>query len=528
VIRRHLAIAAAGLMASLESVPAAAQALHRAGTEFMVNAYTSESQSQPALAMNADGSFVVTWQSLLQDGYGVGVFARRFAAAGVPLGAEFQVNVYTTNYQSFPSIAADNDGDFVVAWSSDGQDGSDKGIFARRFTSAGAAVGGEFQVNTYTPSFQLDAAVAMDADGDFVVVWQSIGQEPSSYSVFARRFDSLGAAQGGEFKINSYSLGPQKFPAVAAMPDGRFVVAWASQQDGETYGVFARRFDSAGTGLASEFQVNAYTPLIQSNPAIAIRDDGSFVVVWRDVNKDGDEDGVFGRRFDSTGAAQGGDFQVNVYTPLHQRSQAVAFGDAGEFVVTWQGNTPGAYDFSLFARRFDAMGAPVGGELVVNTLTGYDERYPVISSRGGGSFLVVWDSGPHQDGSFYGVFGRRLTTATLPATLDIDGDGSTAALTDGLLVLRYVFGFRGQTLIAGAVGGGAQRDNAPEIEAYIASIFDQLDVDDNGAVEPLTDGLLILRYLFGFRGQTLIGGAVGAGANRDTAPEIEAYIAALV
>jgi hypothetical protein len=101
-------------------------------------------------------------------------------------------------------------------------------------------------------------------------------------------------------------------------------------------------------------------------------------------------------------------------------------------------------------------------------------------------------------------------------------------LTDGLLVLRYVFGFTGQTLIAGAVVSGAPRDTAPEIEAYLASIFDQLDVDDNGDVDALTDGLLVLRYLFGFTGATLIDGAVGLGADRDTAPEIEDYLAGLV
>ena len=92
------------------------------------------------------------------------------------------------------------------------------------------------------------------------------------------------------------------------------------------------------------------------------------------------------------------------------------------------------------------------------------------------------------------------------------------ALTDGLLILRYLFGFRGGSLIVGAVGPGAERDTAPEIEAYLATVLGALDIDGNGSVEPLTDGLLVLRYLFGFRGATLITGAIGAGASATPLP----------
>jgi hypothetical protein len=94
--------------------------------------------------------------------------------------------------------------------------------------------------------------------------------------------------------------------------------------------------------------------------------------------------------------------------------------------------------------------------------------------------------------------------------------------------LRYVFGFRDATLINSAVGPGAERDTADEIEAYMATILGSLDIDGNGEVDALTDGLLVLRYLFGFRDATLINGAIGSGATRTTADEIETYIATLL
>ncbi|SFV89487.1 OmpA-like transmembrane domain protein [hydrothermal vent metagenome] len=110
-------------------------------------------------------------------------------------------------------------------------------------------------------------------------------------------------------------------------------------------------------------------------------------------------------------------------------------------------------------------------------------------------------------------------------TLDIDGDGSSDALTDGLLTLRYLFGFQDNTLIHNAIGANALRVSAANVKAFL----DQnklllLDVDGNGSADALTDGLLILRYLFGFKDNTLINNAIGNGATRTTADEIKTYL----
>jgi hypothetical protein len=97
-------------------------------------------------------------------------------------------------------------------------------------------------------------------------------------------------------------------------------------------------------------------------------------------------------------------------------------------------------------------------------------------------------------------------------------------LTDGLLVLRHGFGFSGGTIVTGAVGSGCGRCTGPEVTAYLNSIAGQLDIDDNGAFGALTDGLLVLRHLFGFTGATLVNGAVAANCNRCDAGEIDAYL----
>jgi hypothetical protein len=111
-------------------------------------------------------------------------------------------------------------------------------------------------------------------------------------------------------------------------------------------------------------------------------------------------------------------------------------------------------------------------------------------------------------------------------TLDIDASGDVEPLTDGLLVLRYLFGFSGGPLVAGAVDvDQCGRCTAGEIETYLDSIVSQLDADGDGETEPLTDGLLVLRWLFGFSGGPLVAGAVDTGdCTRCSAEAIAAYL----
>jgi hypothetical protein len=113
---------------------------------------------------------------------------------------------------------------------------------------------------------------------------------------------------------------------------------------------------------------------------------------------------------------------------------------------------------------------------------------------------------------------------------DIDFNGSVEPLTDGLLILRYLFGFTGSSLTLGALGQNAQRTDPAAIIAYLDCVRpDILDPDGSGVAEPLTDGLLLLRYFFEFRDAVLIASAVDTdNCVRCLADEIEAYIEAIL
>ena len=124
----------------------------------------------PVVAAEDNGDFVVAWRSFGQDGDNYGIFVRQFDSTGAPKGSELQANSFTVGLQDYQAVASDEDGDFIVVWSSAFQDGGDKGVFARRFSSAGTPLAAEFQVNAYTPSNQHQPAVASDDGGDFVIV----------------------------------------------------------------------------------------------------------------------------------------------------------------------------------------------------------------------------------------------------------------------------------------------------------------------------------------------------------------------
>src|SRR5688572_25419662 len=117
-----------------------------AGGEFQPNTTTDGAQNHPAVAMDGDGDYVIAWDS--RSGYDLDVYARRYDAAGNAQGDEFRVNTFTTNTQSGPAVAMDPDGDFVITWSSYLQDGSRSGVYAQRYDAAGRAVGPEFRVNS--------------------------------------------------------------------------------------------------------------------------------------------------------------------------------------------------------------------------------------------------------------------------------------------------------------------------------------------------------------------------------------------
>jgi hypothetical protein len=270
---------------------------NKLGTEFRVNSATTNEQSHASVAIGANGGFVVVWESF-QSGSRNDVFGRRYDAAGNTLGTEFRVNSFTPGFQYGPSVASDASGDFVVAWgSSPGGYGAPSYVFGQRYDSNGGKLGSEFTVS----SNGSPPSVASDAPGNFVVVWHVWGGYGGN-EVYGRRFDSAGAPLGPQFHVNTYDYGYQQRPSVASDASGNFVVAWASRdQDGDVDGIFGQRYDSAGAAQGEEFQISTFTLGPQSGASVAATGTNQFAVVWTSDDQDGSAEGVFGQRLDFTG-----------------------------------------------------------------------------------------------------------------------------------------------------------------------------------------------------------------------------------
>jgi len=272
--------------------------------DFQINALTTSYQGSPAVACQPGGDFVVVWNSFFSGGTdsdGYGIQMRRVDPASGPFGSDFQVNTYTTNWQTDAAVATAQDGSFVVAWESgltavpDGDT-----IRARRFNGAGVSLGDDFLVSTNAAPRQADPDLGIAPDGSTLVVWEA--GDNIDRDIRARFYSSTGLPQGGDFVVNSYTSNSQVNAAVALDPSGGFVVVWQSHGslggDTNTVSIQARRLTDNGVPLGEDFQVNLTEDYSQDYPDVAARSDGSFIVVWQsDVSPgtDSSDDSVLGR-----------------------------------------------------------------------------------------------------------------------------------------------------------------------------------------------------------------------------------------
>ncbi|OGA68839.1 MAG: hypothetical protein A3G83_15695, partial [Betaproteobacteria bacterium RIFCSPLOWO2_12_FULL_68_20] len=394
--------------------------------ENRVNTTTAGSQGDQAIAVLADGGFVVTWLSDGQDGDGSGVYARRFNASGVAIGGEFQVNTATANDQFAPAIAALSDGGFVVTWSSLNQDGSDSGVYAQRYDADGAAQDGEFRVNTTTAGFQGFPAIAALSGGGFVVTWHA--EDGSGFGVYAQRYNASGTALDGEFRVNTATASSQHTSSVAALSGGGFVVTWESEvQDGGGYGVYAQRYDASGAAVGSEFRVNTTTASDQLASAITALADGGFAVTWMSNLQDGDGAGIYARRYDASGVAIGGEFQINTATANDQVSPAITALSDGGFVVTWGSLNQDGDGYGVYAQRYDASGTAAGSEFQVNTTTVGNQGVSSVAALADGGFVVTWSG--NGVGDDVGTYAQRYDAAGNPVSAQLTGDGGNNVIT---------------------------------------------------------------------------------------------------
>lgn len=382
------------------AAPGTAQ-LAPVGVETQVNSITAGSQAAPSAAVGPSGRSAVAWQG---PGDGTDVWVEVRAGDGTVLVPELRANGHLPGCQQAPGVSFAPDGGFVVVWQSDGQDGDGWGIFAQRFEEDGSLAGPEVQVNATTAGDQRGPVIAHGSSGTFTVAWESSGQDGDGWGVYARRFDASGPLTG-EVQVAVSGAGNQRRPALAVQPAGHVVVAWEGP-DGSGPGIFLRRFAADLTAPGDEVRANAETAGFQSGAALACDASGNVIVVWEGSGRDGGASGIGARRLDRSLDFLGDEIDVNSTSAGLQSRPVVASSGAGDFVVAWESWTQDSGGPGVFARELDFLEQPKGPELRVNSFIPGPQRRPALAASPAGEILAAWES-MGQDGDGAGVFAQR-------------------------------------------------------------------------------------------------------------------------
>ncbi|NBV23695.1 MAG: hypothetical protein EBS05_17465 [Proteobacteria bacterium] len=374
--------------------------------EYAVSGAIPGDQTRPALAFGAAGGYVV-WQDNVTDGDGLGISAQRLNSNLSGSLAPFRVNQIAAGHQEAPRVAVLPNGGAVFVWQG-GALGFQK-IYARFLNPDGTFATGDVLVGADTNQPSLTPAVAVLTGGDVVVTWSRMEADGNLQGICAQRLSSTGTPLGGEWIVNQASLYSQTKPAITALPDGGFVIAWASEVlrgldtnsiapggegafDSYTVDIVARRFDAAGTAAGNEFKVNTQ-PYICDNPAVAAAGDGSFTVVWeqRDAVVANNSLDIFARSFTAAGAPVSTPAVVNATTYGDQYAPQLAV-QGNAYLVVWTSlGQDGSFE-GIYGRSITTSGAPSGDELLVNTTTISRQLYPAVAADSSGRLLVVWSS----------------------------------------------------------------------------------------------------------------------------------------
>lgn len=427
--------------------------------EFLVNTNTTSSQDSAKVTALADGGFVICWRENdpTQDPSGdSSIKIQRFDASGAKVGAEFSRT--TADPQSAPDIIARADGGFAI-------------IYNRQIPGNPNVIFDSFDPNnTYSTGFSGTAsaggqqAVAQLVNGNIVAVWHSNGDNIVAYSR-----DALGGTSAGNlFTVNAGTADSVNEPAVAALANGGYVIAW----DDDTNGLLEFRvFSSTDTPVTGDIVAASVGDTSIQQPALAGLANGNFILTWTATHPggfDAGNGGVYGQIFTPFGGAASGEILINTTTNSTQSSSEVTALADGGFMVVWQDSSQTGGDTSSLAirgQRYDESFNRVGSEFLINQATNSAQSLPDVTVLTDGRLVVVWqDLSGGFDPSGSGVIARIID----PRDHIINGDNGNDliygrqgdSIINGLDGDDVLIGMNGDDVISGGAGDDTLRGGA--------------------------------------------------------------------
>ena len=300
--------------------------------------------------------------------------------------------------RGLPDVAVDNDGRRIHVWFASGGTFDRTEIFLRRFDAQGNPLEDPKMVNTTTEDDQIEARVAVSADGSFLVIFDS--DEPHPAGNFkdvlrSQAYDANGDPVGSEQLLSAAPL-PNLFdldPDVAALRTadgtaGGYAVVWGSfDSSGTDTGWGIEACLVSATGVPSpQFQVPSDPTGSQLYPSVTELADGGFLVTWVVTSQ------LWGRRFNAAGGPVGNDFVISTSFVAQKLDNDAAIGWDGRVIVVWAEQEDNGGLREIYARLFDADLNPLGPDFRVNTVLDDEQSNPRVADYGPKGFLVVWGS----------------------------------------------------------------------------------------------------------------------------------------
>jgi hypothetical protein len=377
------------------------------GQVFHPNTYINGMQWGTHIASLPNGGFVVCWVSYGQDGDAYGVYGQVFSSNGLKQGQEFRVNTYVKDDQNLTQVVSLPNGDFVVCWDSHGQDGSGYGVYGQLFASDGGKIGKEFRINTHSAYSQYSEQVTALTNGGFAVCWNDYWEDVLAYGASGQVFLSDGTRTGQEFRINTYLDDQFLDPQITSLANGGFAISWDS--DGHTglgIGVYGRVFDSNGNRTSPEFFIPAMRRDSFINSWIFPLRAGGFVVYWESDGQDGSSWYAYGQLVASNGGLTGQTFRMNSVKQSNLLYPQLASLPDGSFMVCWVGVGPDG-TANVYGRTYSSDGHATGREFRINTYRNSNPFLPRIISLSNGDLVVFW-LGKAQEGGSTGLYAKRF------------------------------------------------------------------------------------------------------------------------
>ncbi|MEW6536816.1 MAG: RHS repeat-associated core domain-containing protein [Candidatus Auribacterota bacterium] len=387
------------------------------GSEFQVNAYTSNDQNYPSLSSNKD-NYLISWTSVGQDASSEGIAGRIIDNDGHFITNDNILTQYTNGSQLYPKSAS-CDANYLLVWTGSGTlDGG--GIYGRIINTTGNPAGNDFLINTFTANTQGNPDIASNGL-NYLVVWHSYNLPgDTSTGVCARLIDEQGTFISDEIKMNTFTEGNQYYPSVAANKY-KYLVVWESeQQDSSGFGIYGQFINTQGQKAGSEFKINS--SYLGNQQASSIASDGNkFLVTW-ESDSDGNGNGIYGQLIDNDGNFITQEFRINTYTIGDQSNPSIA-SNGTNYLVTWESQNQDGNGKGIYGQFIDNDGNFIDSEFHINNYISGDKKNPAVASRQK-DYVIVWGSN-QQDGNGYGIYGACISfsIALDPTNPDTDSDG---------------------------------------------------------------------------------------------------------